>query len=113
MASEKSVDGTLKLVDGFCSDNSAGKFYLYINWTNNFISIHNEISSAVKKLNPKNKKNMVFGKTANGYWIGYFDTYQETVGYAKLINDIHHIESRGYFTIFNAWGINVSNYRPF
>jgi hypothetical protein len=106
MADRKSVEKALKAVERHCgcnSSNCCNRFYIHINWKYCLISVHEENSPALDSYSENDEipdsPRTVFGETTNGFWIGYFESCLEALGYSKLINDIHHKQTGQYLLI--------------
>lgn len=119
MATEKTINAAIAATNAFKNENSTGKFYLYINWTNGYITIHGDKSASLTKFDYDdiNTPYSIFGnkkgKRGNGYWYGYFQSYLEAVGIAKLIADFLHRQSGEHLQISNSSrGICESGEKP-
>ena len=110
MPDEQSFMQSLKETETFISQQNDPPYYLYLNHTNRYVSIHASNSSDIPPNPPT--QTTIFEKTENGFWYGPLSSYVDALSFAVTLSDYHHISEGEYLLAIHGRGINYMPRRP-
>ncbi|MEA3315065.1 MAG: hypothetical protein U9Q30_04345 [Campylobacterota bacterium] len=89
MNANEKIENIYKLTKSLIDEYNDEKFYVYINKTNKFINITTDCNGRNINEWSNAKNDIVYGEF----------TFNHAISFAKIFNDLHHIEYRETFNI--------------